>query len=130
VFENIFACVMDLTGWGRKKTCLIVGGVMLLLSLPCVFGYNIWSGFTPFGEGTAILDLEDFVVSNLLLPIGALIFTLFCVTRYGWGWKSFMAEANTGKGLKVQGWMRWVFTIAVPVIIVIIFVMGLVSFFS
>ena len=130
VFENIFACVMDLTGWGRKKTCLIVGGVMLLLSLPCVFGYNIWSDFTPFGEGTAILDLEDFVVSNLLLPIGALIFTLFCVTRYGWGWKNFMAEANTGKGLKVRSWMRWVFTIAIPVIIVIIFVMGLVSFFS
>ena len=130
VFENIFACVMDLTGWGRKKTCLIVGGVMLLLSLPCVFGYNIWSGFTPFGEGTAILDLEDFVVSNLLLPIGALIFTLFCVTRYGWGWKAFMTEANTGKGLKVRPWMRWVFTIAIPVIIVIIFVMGLVSFFS
>ena len=130
VFENIFACVMDLTGWGRKKTCLIVGGVMLLLSLPCVFGYNIWSDFAPFGEGTAVLDLEDFVVSNLLLPIGALIFTLFCVTRYGWGWENFMAEANTGKGLKVRSWMRWVFTIAIPVIIVIIFVMGLVSFFS
>jgi NSS family neurotransmitter:Na+ symporter len=103
---------------------------MLILSLPCVFGYNIWSGFAPFGEGTAILDLEDFVVSNLLLPLGALIFTLFCVTRYGWGWKAFMTEANTGKGLKVRPWMRWVFTIAVPVIIVIIFVMGLVSFFS
>ena len=130
VFENIIACVMDLTGWKRIKTCIVVGIGMLLLSLPCVFGYNIWSGFTPFGEGTAILDLEDFVVSNLLLPIGALIFTLFCVTRYGWGWKNFMAEANTGKGLKVRSWMRWVFTIAIPVIIVIIFVMGLVSFFS
>ena len=130
VFENIIACVMDLTGWKRMRSCVVVGIGMLLLSLPCVFGYNIWSGFTPFGEGTAILDLEDFVVSNLLLPIGALIFTLFCVTRYGWGWKSFMAEANTGKGLKVQGWMRWIFTIAIPIIIVVIFVMGLVSFFS
>ena len=130
VFENIIACVMDLTGWKRIKTCIVVGIGMLLLSLPCVFGYNIWSGFAPFGEGTAILDLEDFVVSNLLLPIGALIFTLFCVTRCGWGWKNFMAEANTGKGLKVRSWMRWVFTIAIPVIIVIIFVMGLVSFFS
>jgi NSS family neurotransmitter:Na+ symporter len=105
-----------------------VGIGMLLLSLPCVFGYNIWSGFTPFGEGTAILDLEDFVVSNLLLPIGALIFTLFCVTRYGWGWKNFMAEANTGKGLKVRSWMRWVFTIAIPIIILVIFIMGLVTF--
>lgn len=130
VFENIIACVMDLTGWKRIKTCIVVGIGMLLLSLPCVFGYNIWSGFTPFGEGTAVLDLEDFVVSNLLLPIGALIFTLFCVTRCGWGWKNFMAEANTGKGLKVRSWMRWVFTIAIPVIIIIIFVMGLVSFFS
>ena len=130
VFENIIACVMDLTGWKRIKTCIVVGIGMLLLSLPCVFGYNIWSGFTPFGEGTAVLDLEDFVVSNLLLPLGALIFTLFCVTRCGWGWKNFMAEANTGKGLKVRSWMRWVFTIAIPVIIIIIFVMGLVSFFS
>ena len=130
VFENIIACVMDLTGWKRMKACVAVGVGMLLLSLPCVFGYNIWSGFAPFGEGTAILDLEDFVVSNLLLPIGALIFTLFCVTRYGWGWKSFMAEANTGKGLKVRSWMRWVFTVVIPIIIVIIFVMGLVSFFS
>ena len=130
VFENIIACVMDLTGWKRIKTCIVVGIGMLLLSLPCVFGYNIWSGFAPFGEGTAILDLEDFVVSNLLLPIGALIFTLFCVTRCGWGWKNFMAEANTGKGLKVRSWMRWVFTIAIPAIIIIIFVMGLVSFFS
>ena len=68
-------------------------------------------------------------MSNLLLPIGALIFTLFCVTRYGWGWKSFMSEANTGKGLKVRNWMRWVFTIVIPVIIVVIFVMGLVNFF-
>ena len=130
VFENIIACVMDLTGWKRIKTCIVVGIGMLLLSLPCVFGYNIWSGFAPFGEGTAILDLEDFVVSNLLLPLGALIFTLFCVTRCGWGWKNFMAEANTGKGLKVRSWMRWVFTIAIPAIIIIIFVMGLVSFFS
>ena len=130
VFENIIACVMDFTGWKRIKTCIVVGIGMLLLSLPCVFGYNIWSGFTPFGEGTAVLDLEDFVVSNLLLPLGALIFTLFCVTRYGWGWKNFMAEANTGKGLKVRSWMRWVFTIAIPAIIIIIFVMGLVSFFS
>ena len=129
VFENIIACIMDLTGWKRLKTCIVVGVGMLLLSLPCVFGYNIWSGFAPFGEGTAVLDLEDFVVSNLLLPIGALIFTLFCVTRYGWGWKSFMAEANTGKGLKVRNWMRWVFTIVIPVIIVVIFVMGLVNFF-
>ena len=82
----------------------------------------------PFGGDTAILDLEDFIVSNLLLPLGALVFTLFCVTRYGWGWKNFMTEANTGKGLKVRPWMRWVMTIVVPIIIIVIFVMGIVTF--
>ena len=128
VFENIIACVMDLTGWKRMKTCILVGAGMLILSLPCVFGYNIWSGFAPFGGDTAILDLEDFIVSNILLPLGALVFTLFCVTRYGWGWKNFVAEANTGKGLKVRPWMRWLVTIAIPVIIAVIFVMGLVTF--
>ena len=128
VFENIIACLMDLTGWKRMKTCIVVGVGMLLLSLPCVFGYNIWSGFKPFGGDTAILDLEDFVVSNLLLPIGALVFTLFCVTRYGWGWRNFLTEANTGKGLKVRPWMRWVFTIVIPIIILVIFIMGLVTF--
>ena len=128
VFENIVACFMDLTGWKRTWSCLLVGGGLFLLSLPCVFGYNILSDFKPFGGDTAILDLEDFAVSNILLPLGALVFTLFCVTRYGWGWKNFMAEANTGKGLKVQGWMRWVMTIVVPVIIIVIFVMGLVTF--
>ena len=76
------------------------------------------------------MDFEDFLVSNILLPAGSLLFAIFCVCRYGWGWKNFMAEANTGKGLKVRSWMRWVFTIAIPAIIVIIFVMGLVSFFS
>lgn len=128
VFENIIACLMDLSGWGRMKTCVAVGVGMLLLSLPCVFGYNIWSGFAPFGGDTTILDLEDFVVSNLLLPLGALVFTLFCVTRYGWGWKSFMTEANTGKGLKIRPWMRWVMTIVIPIIIAVIFIMGLVTF--
>ena len=128
VFENIIACVMDLTNWSRKKACVIVGIGMLVLSMPCVLGYNLWSAFAPFGEGTAVLDLEDFVVSNLLLPLGALVFTLFCVTRYGWGWKNFMAEANTGKGLKVRPWMRWVMTIAIPIIILVIFIMGLITF--
>ena len=128
VFENIIACIMDLSGWKRLKTCIVVGVGMLILSLPCVFGYNIWSGFAPFGGDTAILDLEDFIVSNLLLPLGALIFTLFCVTRYGWGWKNFVAEANEGKGLKIRSWMRWVMTIVVPVIIIVIFVVGIVTF--
>ncbi len=128
VFENIIACVMELTGWKRMKTCIAVGVGMLILSLPCVFGYNVWSDFAPFGGNTAILDLEDFIVSNILLPLGALIFALFCVTRYGWGWKNFVAEANTGKGLKVRPWMRWFMTIVIPAIIIMIFVMGLITF--
>ena len=128
VFENIIACIMDLTHWGRKKTCLIVGIGMFALSLPCVFGYNLLSDFAPFGGDSTILDLEDFVVSQLLLPLGALVFTLFCVTRWGWGWKNFVAEANTGKGMKIRSWMRWVMTILIPLIIVIIFVMGLITF--
>ena len=106
VFENIIACTMDLTGWSRKKTCIIDGILMFFLSMPCILGFNVWSGFQPLGPGSGVLDLEDFIVSNLILPIGSLIFIIFCVTRYGWGWDKFVAEANEGKGLKVAKWMR------------------------
>lgn len=126
VFENIIACIMDLTGWSRKKTCLILCPAMFLLSLPCVFGYSIWSDFQPLGEGTAVLDLEDFIVSNILLPLGSLIFVLFCVTRYGWGWKKFVAEANQGKGLKVASWMRPYCTFVLPLIVLLVFVIGII----
>ena len=128
VFENIIACLMDLTGWGRKKTSLTVGVGIFVLSLPCVFGYNLLSGFVPFAEGSAVLDLEDFIVSNILLPVGSLLFVLFCVTRYGWGWDKFVAEANEGKGLQVAKWMRPIVTIVIPIVIVVIFVVGLVTF--
>ena len=99
VFENIVSCTMDLSGWSRKKACLFNGILMLLLSMPCVLGFNVLSKFQPLGPGTGVLDLEDFVVSNLLLPLGSLIFIFFCTSRYGWGWKNFTKEANTGKGL-------------------------------
>ena len=128
VFENIIACIMDLTNWGRKKTSAIVGVGIFVLSIPCVLGYNLLSGFVPFAEGSAVLDLEDFVVSNILLPVGSLLFVLFCVTRYGWGWDNFVAEANTGKGLKVAKWMRPIVTILLPIIIVAILVVGLITF--
>ena len=128
VLENIIACLMDMTGMSRKKASLISGVGIFVLSLPCVFGFNLLSGFTPFGAGTSVLDLEDFIVSNILLPVGSLIFVAFCVTRYGWGWKNFVAEANEGKGLKVASWMRWIITIVVPIIILTIFVVGLVNF--
>ena len=100
VFENIVSCTMDLSGWSRKKACLFNGILMLLLSMPCVLGFNVLSKFQPLGPGTGVLDLEDFVVSNLLLPLGSLIFIFFCTSRYGWGWKNFTKEANAGKGLK------------------------------
>ena len=97
---------------------------ILILSMPCVLGYNVWSGFAPFGEGTAILDLEDFIVSNNLLPLGSLIYVLFCTTRYGWGWKNFLAEANEGEGPKFPKWVRLYVTFIVPLIVIFLFVQG------
>jgi len=126
VFENIIACTMDLTGWSRKKTCVIDGILMFFLSIPCVLGFNAWSAFQPLGPGSGVLDLEDFIVSNLILPIGSFIFIIFCVTRYGWGWDKFIAEANEGKGLKVAQWMRPYVTYVLPVMVLVILIMGLI----
>ena len=126
VFENIVSCTMDLSGWSRKKACLFNGILMLLLSMPCVLGFNVLSKFQPLGPGTGVLDLEDFVVSNLLLPLGSLIFIFFCPSRYGWGWKNFTKEANTGKGLKVQRWMRGYMCYVLPVLVAVILVLGLI----
>lgn len=126
VFENIVSCTMDLSGWSRKKACLFNGILMLLLSMPCVLGFNVLSKFQPLGPGTGVLDLEDFVVSDLLLPLGSLIFIFFCTSRYGWGWKDFTKEANTGKGLKVQRWMRGYMCYVLPVLVAVILVLGLI----
>lgn len=126
VFENIVSCTMDLSGWSRKKACLFNGILMLLLSMPCVLGFNVLSKFQPLGPGTGVLDLEDFVVSNLLLPLGSLIFIFFCTSRYGWGWKNFTKEANVGKGLKVQRWMRGYMCYVLPVLVAVILVLGLI----
>ncbi|MBP3351639.1 MAG: sodium-dependent transporter [Lachnospiraceae bacterium] len=130
VFEQLLSCTMELWGWSRKKACIINGVAMFVLSLPCILGFNVWKDFAPLGEGTNIMDLEDFIVSNLLLPIGSLIFVLFCTTRYGWGWKKFLEEANEGKGLKVAKWMRPYMTFVLPVIIIVIFLIGLWNFFK
>jgi NSS family neurotransmitter:Na+ symporter len=130
VFENIISCNMDLFGWSSKQACAINFVLMLILALPCALGSNLLSWFQPFGEGSAVLDLEDFVVSNLLLPIGSLLFILFCTTRYGWGWKNFVAEANEGKGLKVANWMRKYMAYVLPVIIIVLFVVGIYNFFK
>lgn len=126
VFENIVSCTMDLSGWSRKKACLFNGILMLLLSMPCVLGFNVLSKFQPLGPGTGVLDLEDFVVSNLLLPLGSLIFIFFCTSRYAWGWKNFTKEANAGKGLKVQRWMRGYMCYVLPVLVAVILVLGLI----
>ena len=131
VFEGIIACTCDMFGWSRKKSCFINCILVLVLSLPCILGFNVLSGLTPFGEGSTIMDLEDFLVSNLLLPIGSLVFLLFCTTKYGWGWEKFKKEANIGKGkAKVMDWMRGYLTYVLPVFIVILFVMGLINFFK
>lgn len=126
VFENIISCNMDLFGWSRKKACAINTPLMFLLALPACLGPNIWKSFQPMGPGSDVSALEDFLVSNILLPLGSLIFVLFCVTRYGWGWDKFVAEANEGKGLKVAKWMRGYMTFVLPVLIIVLFIMGIV----
>ena len=125
VFENIICCGMELTGCSRKKSSLVNLVLIILLSMPCVLGYNqwAWDGFAVFGG--AVLDVEDFLVSNLFLPLGSLVYLLFCVTRYGWGWQNYKKEVNTGKGLKVQDWMRGYLTYVLPLIVVFIFAFGL-----
>jgi len=125
VFENIICCGMELTGWSRRKSGMINFVLITILSLPCVFGYNIWSwdGFAVFGG--AVLDLEDFLVSNIFLPLGSLCYLLFCVSHYGWGWKNFIEEANTGKGWKMQNWMHPYLLYILPVIVLFIFGVGI-----
>lgn len=128
VFENILACVREITGWKRIKACIICCVAMLMLSLPCALGYNVLKDFHPFNSGSAILDLEDFLVSNCLLPIGSLVYILFCTSKKGWGFDNFINEANTGKGPKVARWLKPYFTYVLPLIIVFVFVMGIITY--
>ena len=127
VFECIIANTMDLWGWSRKKACLINGILLFLLSVPCCLGFNILSGFQPVGAGSSVLDLEDMLVSNFILPLGSFVFILFCVTKKGWGWDNFVNEANTGKGLKVKRFMKGYMTYVLPVLVMVVFIMGLVG---
>lgn len=124
VFENIICFYMDKWGWSRKKAVLVNTVAILVLSMPCVLGFNLWSGFQPLGAGTSIMDLEDFLVSDNILPLGSLVYLLFCVTRKGWGWENFLAEANTGSGLRFPRNVRFYVTFLLPIIMFIIFVMG------
>lgn len=129
VFENIISCCRDLTGWSRRKTCIINCLVMLVLSLPCIFGFNLLLGFHPLGGKSGIMDLEDFLVSNILLPVGSLIYVLFCTTKKGWGWKNFIEEANTGKGMKFPAAVRIYVSYVLPVMIAGLFIYGIIAYF-
>ena len=124
VCENILACVREMTGWSRKKGSAVCGVGIALISLTTALGFSVLP-FHPFGPDSVFLDFWDCIVSTHLLPLGALIFTLYCVSRLGWGWDAFVAEANAGKGMKVQRWMRPVFTFAVPACIALIYVLGI-----
>lgn len=124
VFENILSICMDSFGWSRKKACLINVVLVGILSVPCCIGFNLLKGFQPLGPDTGIMDLEDFFVSNLILPFGSLIYLLFCTRKNGWGWKNFREEANAGRGLKVPGWIRGYVTYVLPVIILFLLCWG------
>ena len=124
VFENIMSFAMDMFGWSRNKTALINCIIILIASLPCVLGYNVWSDLHLIG-GRDVLDSEDFLVSNLLLPLGSLIYLLFCVTKWGWGFDNYIEEANTGSGLKMSRKLKPYFQFVLPVLILIILIQGL-----
>lgn len=126
VLENIISSCMDTFGWSRKKAAVINGIIVLIISIPCVLGYNVLSDVHPIGSRD-ILDSEDFLVSNILLPLGSLVYLLFCVTKWGWGFKNYQAEANTGKGLKVKNWTKWYFMIVLPILIAAIFIIGIIG---
>jgi len=125
VFENLVASCMDSFGWQRKKSALINFVIVTLTSIPCVLGYSVWSDFNPFGPGTNVLDLEDFIVNNLLLPIGCLLYVLFCTHKKGWGFDRYLEETNTGSGIQMPRAMRLWLAYGVPVLILFLLASGL-----
>ena len=129
VFENLIVCFFELLHVDRRKIIRAGIPVMILLSLPCVLGFNVWSGFTTFGPGTGVLDLEDFFVSYNLLPLGSLVYLAFCTSRYGWGWKNFLREADTGRGVAFPQWIRYYVTYILPLIVLVIFLNGYYALF-
>jgi NSS family neurotransmitter:Na+ symporter len=132
VFENLVACLCDKFKISRIKSVIINFVVVSLLSVPCALGFNVWSGFQPLGPGTGVLDLEDFIVSNNILPLGSMVFLFFCTTRWGWGWEKFIEEANTGKGRKFPSGKGFKFylNVILPIIMLVVFVMGYVQMFG
>lgn len=130
VFENIVSFAMDLFNWSRKKSVLVNAVLMSILSMPCVLGFNLLSGIQPFGSGSTIMDLEDFIVSNNLLPLGSLGYVLFCTSRNGWGWKAFMEEADKGTGIHFPGKFKGYVAYVIPVIIIVIYLKGYYDMFA
>ena len=130
VFENIISFAIDLWGWSRKKAILVNLVVILVLSMPCVLGFNALSSIQPLGAGTTIQDLEDFIISNNLLPIGSVLYLLFCTSRYGWGWKNFIAEADAGKGIQFPKWARFYVTYILPIIVIAILIISYIQEFA
>ena len=131
VYENIIACSMELTKWSRRKTAAITFVVMVLMNIPFILGNNVWSSFHPFGlEGKDVSDLEDFFVSTLMLPLGSLTYVIYCTRKFGWGFDNFMKEANEGKGLKFPKWLKGYVKWVLPLIIIVVFVLGLLSYFG
>ena len=124
VFENIISFDMDLFGWSRKKSTLVSLVLIIILSMPCVMGFNVLAGFTPLGEGSTIMDLEDFIVSNNLLPLGSLGYVLFCTKKNGWGWNSFLEEINQGEGWKFPAGIKGYMSYGLPLLIIIIYLKG------
>ena len=130
VFENIVSYWIDVHGWSRKKACLVNCIAIIVLSIPCILGFNVWSKFQPLGAGTGVLDLEDFVVSSTLLPLGSLLFLIFCCSKYGWGWDKFIEEADTGSGLKFPKKLKFYFKWILPIVIIVIYIKGYFDIFS
>jgi len=128
VFENILACVREMTGWNRPKGCVVCGVGLFLTSITTALGFNVWKGFVPFAAGSSWMDVWDFIVSYNMLPLGSLIITCFCCNKIGWGWENFMMEANTGDGPKVQNWMKPIFQYLIPVAVIFLYAYGLFTF--
>ncbi len=130
VFENIVSFAMDLWKWSRKKACIINVFAVIILSIPCALGFNLWSGFEPLGPGSVVLDLEDFIVSNNLLPLGSLVYVCFCTwNKKGWGWNNFLEEANTGKGIRYPKKLYFYAKYIMPIVLLVFWVHGYISKF-
>jgi hypothetical protein len=128
--ENIISASTDKFGWSRRKSCIINCLIVVAFSIPCILGFNVWSKFQPLGAGTGVLDLEDFVVSSTLLPLGSLLMLIFCCHKKGWGWSNFIKEADTGNGLKFPKALKFYLKWILPIIIIFIFVKGYIDIFS